>query len=156
MQINQSRVIIITLSAVCILAGIVLGIYVLQAGLHPTVVVEWETASELNTAGFNIYRSDNPQGPFDKVNSDLIPASPDSLTGGSYSYRDTQVATSGSYYYQLEDIDFNGNSTLHGPIKVEAGRGNLWAVVLAIIVFFFGIIFLLLGFITNKVETNHG
>ena len=36
------------------------------------VVVEWSTASELDTAGFNLYRSESPDGPFEKVNQNLI------------------------------------------------------------------------------------
>jgi hypothetical protein len=37
------------------------------------VVVEWETASELETVGFNIYRSENPYEGYEKVNKIIIP-----------------------------------------------------------------------------------
>ncbi|NIN65277.1 MAG: hypothetical protein GTO63_11385, partial [Anaerolineae bacterium] len=47
-----------------------------------TVIVEWTTESEIDLAGFNLYRSERPDGPYVKVNEALIPASPDPLTGG--------------------------------------------------------------------------
>jgi hypothetical protein len=34
----------------------------------PVVTVEWSTASELNTAGFNVLRGENPNGPFAHLN----------------------------------------------------------------------------------------
>jgi len=87
------------------------------------VVVEWTTATEINTAGFNLYRSENPQGPFVKVNDQLVAASPDPVTGGKYKYEDTMVEAGKTYYYQLEDVEFGGKTTRHGPIIVTAPGG---------------------------------
>ncbi len=84
------------------------------------VVVEWTTASEINTAGFNLYRSDSKAGPFDKVNDQLIPASSDPVAGASYRYEDGNVAAGQTYYYELEDVEFNGAAARHGPIAITA------------------------------------
>lgn len=84
------------------------------------VIVDWSTESEVNLAGFNLYRSDDPQGPYLKVNDALIPASRDPVTGGSYAYTDTTVAAAVTYYYKLEDVELDGSSTMHGPIEAVA------------------------------------
>jgi hypothetical protein len=82
------------------------------------VVIEWSTETEVNTIGFNLYRAESPEGPFTRVNDQLIPSSPDPLVGGHYVYTDTQVAAGRTYYYELEDVEANGISTRHGPIAV--------------------------------------
>jgi hypothetical protein len=89
------------------------------------ILVEWSTASELETAGFNLYRSLSPEGPFEKVNQELIPASDSPLTGGSYEYRDTDVRPGKVYYYNLEEVELNGGTNLHGPIEVRAAPNHL-------------------------------
>jgi hypothetical protein len=89
------------------------------------VVVEWTTASEINTSGFNLYRSERTDGPYVKINAQLIPASTDPLVGGKYRYQDTNVESGRTYYYQLEDVELDGSSARHGPIVVTA---SVWAV----------------------------
>jgi len=79
------------------------------------VVVQWSTASEMDSAGFNIYRSETEIGSYIKTNSSLIPAQGSSTQGASYEFIDTKVKNRKTYYYKLEDIDLNGVSTFHGP-----------------------------------------
>ena len=88
------------------------------------VIVEWATESEVNLAGFNIYRSESPDGPYVKLNDTLIPASPDPIAGGSYSYSDATAEPGVTYYYQLEDVELDGKGTMHGPI-VAVGGGDV-------------------------------
>ena len=95
------------------------------------VVLEWDTASEVDTAGFNIYRAGTSQGPYEKVNDNLIPASNDALVGGSYTYEDVNVVAGRTYYYQLEDVAFSDQATRHGPIKIEARQEGRMVLVLA-------------------------
>ncbi len=94
----------------------------LLSGCNAPVVVEWSTETELNTAGFNLYRGTAEVGPFDvKVNEQLIPASPDPLTGGKYSYVDRTARAGAMYYYQLQEVERTGAVNTHGPIAVRAG-----------------------------------
>lgn len=88
------------------------------------VVVEWTTESEVDLAGFNLYRSDSPAGPYVKVNAALIPGALDPLLGGKYAYTDTNVVAGQTYYYKLEDIELDGATALHGPIEVVAEAGS--------------------------------
>jgi hypothetical protein len=83
------------------------------------VQLAWETATELNNLGFNVYRSDSRNGPQTKLNDRLIPAqNPGSTEGATYSFLDTTPAPGQRYFYWLEDIDAVGSVTLHGPAEV--------------------------------------
>jgi lysophospholipase L1-like esterase len=84
-------------------------------GSDKVVKLEWKTASEINNAGFNILRSRSGAGRFEKINRQLIPARRD----GQYVFVDDGVEAGGRYYYKLEDIDLDGNVTLHGPVSIE-------------------------------------
>ena len=96
------------------------------AGCVTQVKVVWSTETEMNTAGFNLYRSESAEGPFDvKINDELIPASPDPMTGGDYSYVDRTARPGVTYYYQLQEVEKSGGTNVYGPIDVRAG-GLVW------------------------------
>jgi len=80
------------------------------------VTVSWTTASELDNAGFNIYRSDAADGAYAKINASIIPAEGAPEAGASYSFTDIAANPWKKTYYKLEDIDLNGTSTMHGPV----------------------------------------
>jgi hypothetical protein len=83
-----------------------------------TILVKWATASELNNAGFNLYRSTSPNGPPTKVNSNLIPSNdPGGILGSSYSLTDSGVTKGQTYYYKLESVEFSGSKQQFGPVN---------------------------------------
>ncbi len=114
----------------------------LLGGCSAPVRVTWKTESEMNTAGFNLYRGTSPEGPFDtKVNQELIPPSSDPLTGKEYAYVDQSAQAGVTYYYELQEVERNGAANRFGPISVRAGGlqwphivllGGLAALVLAL------------------------
>jgi hypothetical protein len=81
------------------------------------VTLVWSTASEIDNAGFNLYRSETEEGNYIKINDSLIPAQGSSTQGASYEFVDREVKNRKTYYYKLEDIDLNGESTMHGPVS---------------------------------------
>ncbi len=85
------------------------------------ILLTWETAAELDNAGFNLYRSETPAGPYTLLNDTLIPPQfPGEVIGGVYTWLDTEVQPGVTYFYKLEDIDLQGVSTFHGPVTVTA------------------------------------
>jgi hypothetical protein len=97
------------------------------SGCTAPVRVEWSTETEMNTAGFNLYRGDSADGPFDvKVNDQLIPPAADPLTGGKYQYVDKAARAGVTYYYRLEEVERNGGTNDFGPISVRAGGLEWW------------------------------
>lgn len=117
---------------------VLLGIYTLITGwqsyANPQVVVEWSTATELDTAGFNLYRSASADGPFVQVNQQLVPSSPDPLTGGDYSFADTAVDPGRTYFYELEEVEYNGATQRFPPIQASAGGSPLSLLLAGVIV----------------------
>ena len=96
-------------------------------GCTAPVRVEWITETEMNTAGFNLYRGESVDGPFDvKVNEQLIPPAADPLTGGKYQYVDKTAKAGITYYYRLEEVERNGGTNNFGPISVRAGGLEWW------------------------------
>ena len=82
------------------------------------VVVAWETTMEIDTFGFNLWRSSSPNGTYERVNAAVIPAaSAGGVWGGSYSYTDTDVFPGRAYYYKLEELEVGGKSNWHGPVS---------------------------------------
>jgi hypothetical protein len=84
-----------------------------------TVVINWETAAEIDNAGFNIYRANALNGQYEKVNDLMIGAQGD-LTGAVYSFEDTPPAD-GVYFYVLEDVDTFGLATSYEPVQASLG-----------------------------------
>ncbi|UCF05202.1 MAG: S8 family peptidase [bacterium] len=93
-------------------------------GLDGQAIVEWTTASEIGTAGFNIHRSTDEDGEYERINKEPIPAEGNELEGASYSYTDRAVTNGVTYYYRLEDIDLNGRSTFHGPVTATTASAE--------------------------------
>lgn len=86
------------------------------------VAIRWETGTEIDNAGFNLYRTTAADGPYIKINDALIPAKGNAVSGASYVYLDTDAADENTiYYYKLEDIDYHGVSTFHGPVDTAPG-----------------------------------
>jgi hypothetical protein len=81
--------------------------------------IKWTTASEIDNAGFNIYRSESEDGTYVKINNALIPAEGSPAQGAAYEFTDAGVQNRKVYFYKLEDFDVNGDSVMHGPISVE-------------------------------------
>jgi hypothetical protein len=72
------------------------------------VVLEWETASEVNNEGFFIYRSSESDGFFEALNSDIISGNGNSNTSQTYRFEDKNVVEGETYFYKLYSRDFNG------------------------------------------------
>ena len=79
------------------------------------IILGWQTETEIDNAGFNLYRSEPENGNYTKINTSLIPAKVSSTQGANYEFIDNDVKNRKTYYYNLEDIDLNGTATLHGP-----------------------------------------
>jgi len=85
-------------------------------GSFNRVLLEWETATEMDNAGFHLWRSDTREGPYTRITDELIPAEGGATWGASYDWWDEGLITGQIYYYKLEDMDFGGHSNFHGPV----------------------------------------
>ncbi|MBN2392268.1 MAG: S8 family serine peptidase [Anaerolineae bacterium] len=85
------------------------------------ILVAWETASELDNAGFNLYRSETTEGPYTQLNAEIIPPqNPGMALGAVYTWPDVDVRPGAIYFYKLEDFDIYGGHAFHGPVWATA------------------------------------
>jgi hypothetical protein len=80
---------------------------------NKAVKLNWQTEAEIDNAGFNVWRAEG----FQKVNDSMITAEGSPIMGADYDFFDKWVMNGKLYYYLVEDIDTNGISTFHGPVK---------------------------------------
>jgi hypothetical protein len=88
------------------------------------VLLEWETASELDNPGFYVNRSLSQNSGYTRV-SDFIPTSGEPLLGGYYQFIDTNVVNGTTYWYKLESIDTQSISEFYEPpVSAVAGTSG--------------------------------
>ncbi len=80
------------------------------------VDVRWQTASEVSSEGFNLYRSTSPDELGTKLNDTLIAAQGSGSSGSfTYEWADSAVAAEADYYYFLEGVATDGSRSWSGP-----------------------------------------
>ncbi len=91
--------------------------YAMPATGH--VLVGWETASEIDNTGFNLWRGTSPSAPTVQLNETLIPSqAPGSTQGFVYEWIDDfELVSATTYYYWLDDVSITGTTTRHGPVN---------------------------------------
>jgi uncharacterized repeat protein (TIGR01451 family) len=89
-----------------------------------SITLNWQIGTEINNAGFNIYRATSENGSYTRINDQFIAAKGDPLSGASYTYVDTDVREDVTYYYKLQDVEFDGDDEWHGPISATASSNQ--------------------------------
>jgi hypothetical protein len=113
----SASLIVVILSAIPVSAGVSL-LYFRATGRFSDIYLEWETASEFENLGFNLFRGET--GVFEdaiRLNDNLIPAG-GGATGQFYDWVDANVVENITYTYWLQDLDLNGNKG--DPVSAEA------------------------------------
>lgn len=91
-----------------------------------TIVIEWKTATELNTVGFIIERSTASNGEFAAI-TEVIPAVGDPLGGWEYDPvaddPDTLVIGT-TYWYRMIVVNTSPPNDTIDPVSVKAGEPN--------------------------------
>lgn len=105
---------------------VVSGIWLLVRDIPP-VLLTWETASEVGTAGFNVYRATAAEMDFVQINAALIPSEGDELVGAAYRFEDDAVSPGRQYHYRIEEVEWNGAASLYPEtVTVRAGLPRVW------------------------------
>lgn len=88
-----------------------------------SINILWTTQSESNLIGFRILRAESQDLSFSSLISPLISATNLSTTF-NYRFQDTDVVPNNRYYYWLEALDLDGNTTYHGPVSAYCSEPN--------------------------------
>lgn len=83
------------------------------------ILISWRTISEIDNAGFNLRRSETPDGPQSLI-AYLPSQGPGGTMGAEYQFADTDVQAGQSYWYWLETVDFGGHTSGYGPVSATA------------------------------------
>ena len=129
-----------------------LAIIFIQYILPSKIDIQWETETEINTAGFNIYRSDTAEGEFVRINDQVIPSQSDAVSGAAYTFTDYDVEEGRTYYYRLEDIEYDNSTSQHDVLTGEVASTGWWTIPLSLFSGAVGIIMLVSGFRQRKLK----
>jgi len=86
------------------------------------VLLEWETATEIDNAGFFVNRSLTQQSGYSRI-SQFIDSEGDDLSGAIYQYYDYDVTNGVTYWYMLEAVNLDQSTEFHQP-PVSAVPGS--------------------------------
>jgi hypothetical protein len=100
------------------------------------IAIAWETASEIGTAGFHLWRSQQPQDGYVRITAALLPARGGPTRGASYAHTDPTATPGRTYFYKLEEVDLSGASAFYGPAgpvaaAAQAARYRVFLALLA-------------------------
>jgi len=84
------------------------------------VFLEWETATEIDSAGFYVTRSTSENSGFERIGS-FIPSRGDSVAGAYYDFRDEAVDNGVTYYYILESWNYDNTKDKSDPVSATPG-----------------------------------
>ena len=87
-----------------------------------SVAVRWITESEKDNAGFNILRSDDRNGEFTKLNTQLIAGQGTTSERTAYEFVDKTAKPNVVYYYQIQDVSLDGDIEV---LKITHLRGHV-------------------------------
>lgn len=72
------------------------------------VIIRWRTETQEENLGFNIYRSENPDGPYERINRALIPGEGSTNIPKDYCFEDKPLPRGKVYYYYIETVSTAG------------------------------------------------
>jgi len=98
-----------------------------EALANGTIRIRWETATELNTSAFRLYRATAADGPWTYLLEDSQQGATGGVIGATYSYIDPDVTQGVTYYYLLEEIETNDNLVRYYDHIASATAGLLAA-----------------------------
>jgi len=89
------------------------------------ISVEWETAAEIGTVGFYLYRKDEAGNKYVRLNQKLLPGLLVSPQGGTYRYVDETAMPGKTYTYKLVEVEATGKRRSYGPFTMSLGQEGL-------------------------------
>ncbi len=95
------------------------------------VILKWTTESELDNAGFYIYRSETKNGEFKIVNPTLIQGAGTTSERNTYTWTDTTAKPNTVYYYRIEDVSHIGERKQLATVRMRgfvsaSGKLTTW------------------------------
>ncbi len=90
-------------------------------------LISWSTASESDNFGFDVYRSETEQGPFDRISTEPLEGGGTTDLPRNYRFVDETIVSGQEYFYYVESISLRGQRQrftplMHAPPKYSASH----------------------------------
>ena len=87
--------------------------------------LRWSTASEVDNFGFDVYRAENEEGPFERITKQPLSGAGTTDIPSRYEYVDDMIKPNTVYYYYVESISMSGERqkftpTFKAPVKTAS------------------------------------
>lgn len=82
------------------------------------VLLRWETASEVGTAGFRVFRRDPGSGRFLELTDEPVAAVPEAPQGAAYELLDAKADPGSRHVYRLAEVELDGNERDLGTFEI--------------------------------------
>lgn len=96
-------------------------LYLNATSLDNSIMLNWETATEVNNSGFEVQRST------DGINFEYIgwvPGAGNTSTSTPYDFEDRNVVANQRYFYRLRQLDFNGGEAISNTVEGMILKGQ--------------------------------
>jgi hypothetical protein len=143
---NRYRRTLLLIGVLWLILAAVLAVFGLRSAQNVEVV--WETATEQDTVGFDLYRRAENEGDYELISEDGFIASRGStVSGASYTFSDEDVQPGVTYYYVLEEIETDGSRHRYDDdvLEYQVPSNFTWALILAGICMVIGLAMIVAG-----------
>ncbi len=79
--------------------------------------IAWRLQTQQNVYGFNVYRAETENGPWIRVNKEIIPGDDTTSLPHTYEFYDKGLEVGKRYYYYVEEITFDGKTEKITPVQ---------------------------------------
>ncbi len=83
------------------------------------IIIKWTTESEVDNAGFYIYRSQTKDGEFKVVKPTMKKGAGTTGERNAYTWTDTTAKTNIVYYYRIEDVSHAGERKQLATVRLR-------------------------------------
>jgi hypothetical protein len=82
--------------------------------LDQSIMLDWETATEVNNSGFEVYRSTDAVN-FENIG--WVVGAGNSSSATPYNFEDRNVVANQRYFYRLRQLDYNGGESISNTVE---------------------------------------
>lgn len=87
-----------------------------------TNTITWSTASESDNFGFDIYRAEHRDGPYERITPQPVLGAGTTDLPGDYRFVDHRIEAGTAYFYYVESISLSGKRKRFTPIMEAPPR----------------------------------
>jgi hypothetical protein len=82
----------------------------------------WRLQSQENVFGFNVYRGESADGPWERANATVIPGHDTTSTPEVYEFWDTGLEVGKTYHYYVDEVTYSGTTATITPVMAGSAK----------------------------------